>query len=209
MRFTGTHSYPFDDTNRAYRRFLDIASEHFNVLGWTTDDGRPALTTLLDLQTGDAFTVAIVDSHEEPLDPYTLLVVDRDGALSAHGCFDGPAAADAYAPRLVLHHGAITATKPTALRPCGETHLQADAWQAVPSDMAARLHADPPADGPTVLILLIELDRTTTCLTAVGPFCAPDAAVAWQPDNPPGAAVTRMLVALHPGSDTGNERSEP
>lgn len=85
MRFTGEHAYPFDDTNRAYRRFLDITREHFNVLGWTTDDGRPALTTLIDLQTGDAFTDAIVDSHTEPVDPHTPLVVDRDAALSAHG----------------------------------------------------------------------------------------------------------------------------
>jgi hypothetical protein len=206
MRFTGEHAYPFDDTNRAYRRFLDIASEHFNVLGWTTDDGRSALTTLLDLQTGDAFTVAIVDSHEEPLDPHTLLVVDRDGALSAHGRFDGPTATDAYAPRLVLHHGAVTATKPTALRPCDETHLPADAWQAVPSHLTARLHTVPPGDGPTVLVLL---DRATTCLAAVGPFPSPGAATAWQLDGPPDRAVTRMLVPLHPSIGTGIDGSTP
>jgi hypothetical protein len=206
MRFTGEHAYPFDDTNRAYRRFLDIAREHFNVLGWTTDDGRPALTTLLDLQTGDAFTVAIVDSHEEPLDPHTLLVVDRDTTLSAHGTFDGPAAADAYAPRLVLHHGAITATKPTSLRPCDETSLPADAWQPVPSHLAAHLHGEAPGDGPTVLILL---DRTTTCLAAVGPFPGPDAAAAWQPDGPLHAGVDRLVVALHPSIDTGIDGSKP
>ncbi len=206
MRFTGEHAYPFDDTNRAYRRFLDIAREHFNVLGWTTDDGRPALTTLLDLDSGDAFTVAIVDSHEEPLDPHTLLVVDRDATLTAHGTFDGAAAADAYAPRLVLHHGAIAATKPTALRPCDETRPPADAWQPLPPDIAARLHSAPLGDGPTVLILL---DRTTTCLAAVGPFPSPDAAAAWQSDAPSGAAVDRMLVPLHPSLDTGIDGSKP
>lgn len=206
MHFTGEHAYPFDDTNRAYRRFLDIAREHFNVLGWTTDDGRPALTTLLDLQTGDAFTVAIVESHTEPLDPHTLLVVDRAGALSAHGRFDGPAATDAYAPRLVLHHGAITATKPTALQPCDETHLPADAWQGVPPDMAGRLHAEPPADGPTVLVLL---DRIMTCLAAVGPFPSPHPAAAWQLDGPPDRAVARLLVPLHPSIPTGIDGSTP
>ena len=205
MRFTGTHAYPFDDSNRAYHRLLDIAREHFTVLGWTTDDGRPALTTLLDLQTGHAFTVAIVDSHQQPLDPHTLLVVDRDGALSAHGRFDGLAAADAYAPRLVLHHDAIAATKPTTLRPCDEAHLPADAWQPVPPDLAARLHAEPPADGPTVLVLL---DRTMTCLAAVGPFRSPDPAAAWQLDDPPDRAVTRILVPLHP-STTGIDGSTP
>jgi hypothetical protein len=89
------------------------------------------------------------------------------------------------------------ATKPTALRPCGETHLPPDAWHPVPPHIAATLHAQPPADGPTVLVLL---DRTSTCLAAIGPFTSPDDALAWRSDEPLDPAVDPMLVPLHPTS---------
>ncbi|MEU4715618.1 hypothetical protein AB0F73_18430 [Micromonospora purpureochromogenes] len=34
--------YPFDVTNRAYQRFLTLASDHFEVIGWdNATTGRP------------------------------------------------------------------------------------------------------------------------------------------------------------------------
>ena len=150
------------------------------------------------------FTVAIVDSDEAPLDPHILLAIARDKTVIAHGVFDGPDAADAYAPHLALDHGAITATKPTALRPSDETKPSAEAWHPIPAALAARLHVESATDGETVLILL---DRSTHCLAAVGPFPGPGAAQAWHHDDPLGAAVDRMLVPLHPSVSTRIHRS--
>ena len=49
MRYTTDTGYPFDTDNRAYRRFVGLLGEHFDVVGWdNADTGRPTLTTLID-----------------------------------------------------------------------------------------------------------------------------------------------------------------
>jgi hypothetical protein len=55
MGYTPDTGHPFDTDNRAWRRFVDILGEHFDVVGFTKEDGRPVLTTLVDLASGDAF----------------------------------------------------------------------------------------------------------------------------------------------------------
>ena len=52
MRYTDT-GHPFDTDNRAWRRFGDVTSDHFDLLTWTREDGRPTLLTVVDLASGD------------------------------------------------------------------------------------------------------------------------------------------------------------
>jgi hypothetical protein len=76
MRYTTDTDHPFDTDNRAWQRFTDLLGEHFNVMTWTKQDGRPVLTTLSDLATGDTFTVAILDSLEMR-QPHALALLRR------------------------------------------------------------------------------------------------------------------------------------
>lgn len=199
MFYTGETAYPFDDNNRAYHRFLDIARTHFDVIGWSTTDGRPALTTLRDRASGDLFTVAIVDSHEAPLDPHTVLAVHRDATLSAYGYFGSCGAAEASTRALIANHTTVAATKPTRLQPPDETRLPTDAWKPIPAELTTGLHGQPPTEGETLLILL---DRRVNKVAAVGPFPTPDTATAWLSSDSTIGDADRILVSLRPGAPT-------
>jgi hypothetical protein len=198
MRYTTDANYPFDTDNRAWRRFADVASEHFEIVGWTKDDGRPVLTTLIDLTTGDAFTIAILDSVEVR-QPHALLAFTLAGDLSAHGLFDGEPAAANHAPHLAMTDPAVAATRPVPLHQPDQPTLPDEAWFAVP-DPLARLARPALADTRTTVLVLV--DRTRAVLAAVGPFRTHAAAEAWRPtpDLGPDARpdVDRLIVPLYP-----------
>jgi hypothetical protein len=85
MRYTDT-AHTFDTDNRAWRRFGEVTSDHFDLLTWTREDGRPTLLTVVDLASGDTFTVAVLDSLEVD-QPHAVLACHRDGTLTVHGPF--------------------------------------------------------------------------------------------------------------------------
>jgi hypothetical protein len=193
MRYTTDTDNPFDTDNRAWRRYVDLLGEHFDVIGWTTDDGRPVLTTLVDLGSGDMFTVAIIDSLEVR-EPHTLLAFTLGGELAAHGPFDGQPAAASFAPHLAMADAAVAATRAMPLHHPDQPVIPADAWLAMPAELAHRAH---PALLEARAAALVLLDRTRALLTAVGPFRNHAEADAWPatPDLDPG--IDRLIVALH------------
>jgi len=194
MRYTANPDHPFDTDNRAWRRFVDLLGEHFDVLGWTTEDGRPVLTTLVDLGSGDTFTVAIMDSLEVR-EPHTLLAFTTGGDLAAHGPFGGEQAAASYAPRLAMTDAAVAATRPMPLHHPDQPAVPDAIWHPVPADLA-RLARPALTNARTAALVL--LDRTHGLLTAVGPFRNHATAQGWRatPDLEP--AIDRLIVALHP-----------
>jgi hypothetical protein len=199
MRHTGT-DYPFDTDNRAWRRFLDLVGEHFEVIGWNNaDTGRPTLTTLIDIGSGDAFTVAILDSIEMR-EPYTLIASTIDGQLAAYGPFDGETAAGAYAPQLALADVTVAATRPTPLHHPSRPALPDDAWLPVPTELA-RLARPAPGDAHAAALIL--LDRDAALLTVVGPFATQHAADIWRPTPDPYPGADRLIVALRPAGIDG------
>jgi hypothetical protein len=194
MRYTTDTDNPFDTDNRAWRRFVDLLGEHFDVIGWTTDDGRPVLTTLVDLESGDMFTVAIMDSLEVR-EPYTLLAFTAGGELAAHGPFDGQPAAASYAPRLAMTDAAVAATRPMPLHHPDQPLLPDDAWLPVPAELA-RLARPALVDARAAALVL--LDRTHALLTVVGLFRNRAGAETWRPTPDLGPTIDRLIVALHP-----------
>jgi hypothetical protein len=41
MRYADTDTaHPFDTDNRAWRRFADVTSDHFDLVTWTREDAR-------------------------------------------------------------------------------------------------------------------------------------------------------------------------
>jgi hypothetical protein len=198
MRYTTDTDHPFDTDNRAWRRFTDVAGEHFDIVGWTKDDGRPVLTTLIDLASGDAFTIAILDSVEVR-QPHALLAFTPAGDLSAHGPFDGEPAAASHAPGLAMTDPTVAATRPVPLHQPDQPTLPDDAWFAVP-DPLARVARPALADTRTTVLVLV--DRTRAVLAAVGPFRTRAAAEAWRPTPDLGPDthpdVDRLIVPLRP-----------
>jgi len=194
MRYTtDTGQYPFDTDNRAWRRFTQVLGEHFDVVGWTKQDGRPVLATLVDLASGDAFTVAVLDSVEVR-DPHALLAFTTGGELAAHGPFDGEHAAASYAPQLAMADAAVAATRPMPLHHPDQPKVPDDAWRPVPAELA-RLARPALTDARAALVLL---DRTRGLLAGVGTFPGHTAADTWRPISDLDPAVDRLVVALHP-----------
>jgi hypothetical protein len=195
MRYTTDTGYPFDTDNRAYRRLQTLLGEHFDVVGWdNADTGRPTLTTLIDIASGDTFTIAYLDSLELR-DPHALLVFTVDGELSTHGPFDGEIAAASHAPHLAMIDATVAATRPMPLHHPDQPALPDDAWLPVPAELA---HAARPAITDARAAALVLLDRTRCVLTVVGPFADHTAADTCQPTPHPDATVDRLIVALHP-----------
>jgi hypothetical protein len=193
MRYTTNPDHPFDTDNRAWRRFVDLLGEHFDVVDWTTQDGRPVLTTLVDLDSGDTFTVAIMDSIEVR-EPHALLAFTTGGDLAAHGPFNGEPAAGSYAPDLAMTDATIAATRPVPLHHPDQQTLPDDAWLTVPAALAQAARSTLVDTRAAALVLL---DRTHGRLTAVGPFRNHASAAAWRaaPDLEP--TIDRLIVALH------------
>lgn len=194
MRFDDDQS-PFDTDNRAYQRLLAIAGDYFEVITWVRDrDDRPVLTTLIDLASGDMFTVAIIDSLEVR-DPYALLAFTATGLLSTHGPFAGATAASSHTATLALGDSALFATRPAPLHHPDEATLPDTAWLDVPDQLAA---AARPALADTPTAALVLLDRPSRRLAAIGPFTRPADALSWTPTPAPGPDTDRLVVPLHP-----------
>jgi hypothetical protein len=194
MRYTANTDHPFDTDNRAWRRFVDLLGEHFTVIGWTTEDGRPVLTTLADLDSGDTFTVAIMDSLEVR-EPHTLLAFTTDADLTAHGPFNGQPAAETYAPHLAMTAATIAATRAIPLHHPDQPTLPDNAWLPIPATLAQGAR---PALVDARATALVLLDRDHTRLTAVGPFRNHANAAAWRPTPDLDPAIDRLIIALHP-----------
>lgn len=197
MRFHADTGYPFDTDNRAYQRLLTVSGEHLQALSWTSDDGRPVMLTLYDLATGDALTIALLDSIEAHR-AHALLALRRDGTPSIHGPFDGESAAAAHAPGLAMSDPSVAATLPLPLHHPGDGDLPPDdAWrplhqQAVVSTTTAATTSAQPAQAALVL-----LDRQRQRLAVVGPFPDHTAALRWEPATFPDSGVNRVIVPMH------------
>jgi hypothetical protein len=195
----------FNPDNRAWRRFTTMTVEHLDLIEWTRDDGRPVMVSLVDLDSGDTVTVAVIDSLENR-DPHALLAVTADGAMAAYGPFADDQAASRYAPALVLPGAedaddAIIATCPAALHPTDQPALPGTAWRAIPDEIAASAH---PAPGETGAAVLVLLDRTRAVATTVGPFDDHSVAGAWRPTPDLAPTADRLVIGLQapPPPDT-------
>ncbi|GIM90127.1 hypothetical protein [Paractinoplanes toevensis] len=191
MRDSNDDKYPFDTDNRAWQRLLALASEHFEVLTWAREDGRPAILSLVHVSSGDTISLTVLDSLEVS-DPHVLLAVHTDGRLTAHGTVAGPATALEYAPDLVLTDGMITATVAVPVHNPTDANIAPDAWRHLPDDLADRLLDAPPETGACMVVLL---DRAGHRLAAGGSFLSPASASAWKPGDD---AVEWFLVPLYP-----------
>lgn len=184
----------FDPDNRAYQSWRQLLADHFHVVVWTADGtGRPGWLTLQDRDSGDAFTVAVLDSVEVG-DPYVLLTVTATSAayrLLAYGPFDGAPAAVAAAQRLAGIRTDLYATCPVPLHNPRQPSLSDSVWRAIPSALADIV----PAPRDQARVALILLDRGVGRVAAVGPFTDPAAAERWQADASL-AAAERLAIAL-------------
>lgn len=181
--------------NRAWRRFRTLAGEHFHMVAWCQEDGRPVMVTLIDQGSGDAVSLAVIESVEDD-EPYALLAVTADAAVTAHGPMPGGAAASACAPRLAAADPAITATGPVPLHQSHQTRLPDHVWRPLPAKVAGSAH--PMQGDQTPAMVLVLLDRAGGQVAAIGPFSDPAAARAWHPTPEVDAAVDRLVVGLHP-----------
>ncbi|WP_231933481.1 hypothetical protein [Micromonospora coxensis] len=150
--------YPFDTNNRAYQRFLTLAGEHFEIVGWdNATTGRPTMLTLIDIGSRDAFSLALLDSAEDR-QPHALLAVTTDAVLSLHGPIAGRASAADYAHHLAMRDADVAATTPAALHDPATSTIRADAWLTIPPDIAAAAHTAA-IDTPSVGLVLLDRDR--------------------------------------------------
>jgi hypothetical protein len=148
-----------------------------------------------DRDSGDAFTVAVLDSAEVR-DPHVLLTVTVTAVshlLLAYGPFDGAQAAVTAAQRLARVRADLVATCPVPLHDPRQPSLPDNLWRAVPSTLADIEPA--PGDAPRTALIL--LDRAAGRAAAVGPFADPADAGRWQPATGP-AAAERLVVMLPP-----------
>ena len=188
----------FDPDNRAYTRFLTVASEHFDVGQWIRDaDQRPVMMTMTDVASGDSFTVALMDSVEDT-STHVLTAFDLDCQITAHGPFGGENAAVSYAPHLVMARGDIAATRSLRLHSPDVTALPADAWTAMPPEIAEAAY---PAlvDAPAAIAVLFDRQRHLFC--AVGPFPADASAADWPLPTDVDPQVAHLVVALFTAQD--------
>jgi hypothetical protein len=170
--------YPFETDNRAWQRFTVIAREHFEVSTWTREDGRPTMISVVDLASGDAFTMSVLDSVELS-DSHVVLAQDSEGVLAVHGPFKGEVAASEYEPTLAAHDTSVAATLVLPLQQPHDCDLHVDElWRPLPSRPLAA-NRPVPADPSATVLILRDADRLR--LAAVGPFSSRLAARAWKP----------------------------
>jgi hypothetical protein len=196
MRFHADTGYPFDTDNRAFQRLLTVSGEQVRAVSWTRDDGRPVMLTLYDLATGDAVTIALLDSIEAR-HAHGLLAAHRDGTLRVHGPFDGETAAERYAPALAMTDPSVAATLPLPMHHPGSGDLPPDdAWRPLHHQVTVSTTpaAAPAQPAPAALVLL---DQPRQRLAVVGPFPDHTAALRWEPTTFPDADVHCLIVALH------------
>jgi hypothetical protein len=195
MRYPDTDTaHPFDTDNRAWRRFAEVTGDHFDLITWTSEDGRPILVSVCDLASGDVFTVAVLDSLEMR-EPHAVLACHRDGTLAVHGPVDGPAATQQHALTLAMNDTSIAATLALPLHHPSTGDLPADdTWRPLP--LLPLNAAPPPPDTPSPAALVL-MDPIRQRLAAVGPFPHHTAALRWEPATFPDAGVECVVTALH------------
>ena len=193
MRYGSDDESPFDTDNRAWRRLLALADEHFDRFTWQRDDGRPVIITLADLASGDMISLAVMESSEMR-EPHVLLALHTDGRLTAHGPTRGGTVAATYAPQLAMTDATTAGTIPILLHDPAQPTLPDTAWRDLPDDLAEKL-CPVPADTRTLAVVL--LDNTRDRFAVVGPFTTA-AAAAWRPPDTSDHAVDRLVVPLHP-----------
>jgi hypothetical protein len=195
MRFHADTGYPFDTDNHAYQRLLTTSSEHLRAISWTRDDGRPVMLTLYDLTSGDAVTIALLDSIEAQ-HAHALLAVHRDRTLRVHGPIDGETAAARHAPTLAMADLSVAATLPLPLHHPGGGDLPPDdVWRPLHHQATANATATAPT-APTQAALVL-LDQPRQRLAVVGPFPDHTAALRWEPATFPDADVDCLIVPMH------------
>ncbi|MEV0269840.1 hypothetical protein AB0H43_13765 [Hamadaea sp. NPDC050747] len=191
-------SSPFNPDNRAYRRFLTVIGEHFDVAQWLRDsDQQPVMVTMTDLDSGDMFTVGLMDSVQATA-PHILAAIDISGGITAYGPFTGDTAANSHAGTVALSRGDVAATRALPLhRP---DHVPpTEAWASTPADLAEIIHAAD-ADGPAAIVVLLHRQQPSIC--AVGPFPDHYTAATWPLPDDLAPMVRRLTTALYqPSAD--------
>jgi hypothetical protein len=185
---------PVNPDNRAYRQLRSTVTEHLDLVTWATADGVPVLLTLIDIDSGDAITLALLDSHEIR-EPHVLLAVTTGVAVTAHGPFNGNTAAANHAPLLAINDERIAATRPLRLHHPHHTTIAALGWVDIPEPLLAGLR---PADLNTRSVTLLLLDRAAARIAAIGPYPHPAAARAWAQRTGLPAGVEPVSVPLLP-----------
>ncbi|GAA3302490.1 hypothetical protein Dvina_51520 [Dactylosporangium vinaceum] len=195
MRYgTGTSidaGSPFDTDNHAWQRFTTVAADHFDVVTWTRPDDRPVMVSLVDLHTGDTFTVAVLDSLEVR-DPHVLLALSTTGELTVHGPADGVAAVTDYGTHLAVTGTALQATGTVPLHAPASADLPETAWIDLPPNPVTAAAYD--GDGARAVALVL-IDRERDRLAVIGPFPNRDTAERWRPTS---GTVEQHVVALQP-----------
>ncbi len=195
MRIQTDMSTPTADpfqTNHAYQRLIAVGGRHMHAVS-RSGDGWPVVLTLYDLATGDAVTIALLNSIQASR-AHALLVRHRDGALSDHGPFDGENAAAATAPALALTDRTVAATLPLPLHhPTSGDLPPDDAWRPLHQTTASGTVAAPAQPVQAALVLI---DQPRQRLAVVGPFPDHAAATRWQPADP-DPDVDRVIVPMH------------
>jgi hypothetical protein len=188
----GAATDAFNPDNGACRRFTTMTIEHLDVIGWTREDGRPVMVSLVDLDSGDTVTLAVIDSLED-CDPHALLTITADGAMVAYGPFAGGQTAAGHAPRLAAADPSVIATCTAALHPADDPALPDRAWRPTPDEIAAGAH---PAGGDSGATVVALLNRTRAVCAIVGPFENHAAADAWRPTQHIDRSVDRLVIGL-------------
>jgi hypothetical protein len=182
----------------AYQHFRTLIGEHFQVVGWDAEDtGRPVLTTLVDIGSGDAFTIALVDSVEDRR-PHALLAFTTARELLAYGPFCDETAAATFAPQLAFGNPQIAATRPVPLHDPTQPRLLDDRWKPI-SPVMADTAGPAPRDASDEFSVMVLLDRATHVLALVGPLPRHAAAGAWQPEAIQ-SSVDQLIVPLRPST---------
>lgn len=194
MQSPGSDAMPFNPDNTAWRRFLSLVHRNFSILVWEREDGRPHTVTLIDPDSGDGFSVGVLDSIEDH-DPHAILALGWDGRYRAHGPVRGTAVARLHMRRL----GATAAmTAAFRLHDPTEPGLPATSWSPplpvgipLPGDTAADSDTTTTGSGATTVVVFIDRDAR---MALAGPFNNTEAATHWQP----GSGATTVVVPLYP-----------
>lgn len=161
---------PFDPANRAYQRFTALASEHFHVLDWCDANNRPTLTTLLAPDTGDGFTVMLVDTATDST-VSVALALHADGTVSAYGPLPGRASAKAVSTDLRHRDDDVVATLALPLDDPGVEHVRPRPWCPLPDEIAGPFttFTRPTTTSPASHVVIV-VDGPGSLLCVLGPF---------------------------------------
>jgi hypothetical protein len=202
--------------NRAYQHFHTLAAEAFELVTWALFDNQPGLVSLVHLDTGDAITLALLDSYEIS-DPHVLLAISTALAVSAHGPFDGDA------PYLAVADQRIAATRPVRLHRREHHSIAGLHWATIPEPLLVAGLRPARINAPGHVLLLV--DRAAARLAVLGPYRHPatahsralmldlpagiDPLVVPLLPTPPLPALARPTATRHNHADKDDTTKEP